>query len=66
MIDPAQILQKMTTNSQIMRNPMARNIMNMAKSGDISGIEQFGRNIARERGVDFTEEFNKFRRNFPM
>ena len=53
-------------NSQMMQNPMIKNVMGMAQKGDISGVENFGRNIAKERGVDFDSEFEKFKRQFPM
>ena len=49
-----------------MSNPMAKNIMGMAQKGDFAGVEQLGRNIAKERGMDFDSEFEKFKRQFPM
>lgn len=61
-----QMIQQMVGNSQIMSNPMAKNVLDMAQKGDISGIEQFGRNIAKERGVDFDKAFLDFKRQFPM
>ena len=42
------------------------NMIDMAKSGDISGIEQIGRNIAKEKGIDFDKEFSKFKNQFPL
>ena len=44
--NPRQFIQNMMGNSQIMSNPMAKNIMGMAKKGDFAGVEQLGRNIA--------------------
>lgn len=63
--NPQQMIQSMMGNSEIMQNPMAKNVIGMAKNGDISGIEQLGRNIAKERGVDFDQEFAKFKSQFP-
>lgn len=64
--NPQQMIQQMMGNSQIMSNPMAKNVIEMAQNGDLSGIEQFGRNIAKERGVDFDKAFSDFKRQFPM
>ena len=63
---PQQFLQSMMGNSQIMQNPMARNIIDMAQKGDVEGIEQMGRNIAKERGIDFDKAFSDFKKQFPI
>ena len=63
--NPQQIIQNMMGNNEIMKNPMAKTILGMAKNGDIAGVEQLGRNIAKERGVDFDQEFAKFKNQFP-
>lgn len=60
---PEMLLNKML-NSNISNNPMANNILNMARRGDVKSIEQFGRNIANERGVNFDVEFEKFKHQF--
>lgn len=65
MQNPQQFIQSMMGNSQVMSNPMAKNIMNMAQKGDLKGIEQFGRNIAKEKGIDFDQAFDQFRNQFP-
>jgi hypothetical protein len=66
MRNPQAFLQQMMNNPQFANNPMAQNIFNMAKNGDVKGIEQFGRNIASERGTNFDEEFAKFKSQFGM
>ena len=63
---PQQFLQSMIGNSQIMQNPMARNIIDMAQKGDAEGIEQMGRNIAKEKGIDFDKAFSDFKNQFPL
>ena len=63
---PQQFLQSMMGNSQIMQNPMARNIIDMAQKGDVAGIEQMGRNIAKEKGIDFDKAFSDFKKQFPI
>jgi hypothetical protein len=45
-------------------NPMIANLVNMAKSGNTQGIEQFARNYMKERGMDFDKEFASFMNNF--
>ena len=63
---PQQFLHSMIGNSQIMQNPMARNIIDMAQKGDVEGIEQMGRNIAKEKGIDFDKAFSDFKKQFPI
>ena len=63
---PQQFLQSMIGNSQIMQNPIARNIIDMAQKGDVEGIEQMGRNIAKEKGIDFDKAFSDFKNQFPL
>ena len=63
---PQQFLQSMIGNRQIMQNPMARNIIDMAQKGDVEGIEQMGRNIAKEKGIDFDKAFSDFKKQFPI
>lgn len=63
---PQQFIQQMMGDNQIMQNPMAKNVLNMAQNGDISGIEKMGRNIAKEKGIDFDKAFNNFKSQFPM
>ena len=63
--NPQQIIQQMLKdNCQFASNPIVMNMLDMAKSGDISGIEQIGRNIAKEKGIDFDKEFSKFKNQF--
>ena len=63
--NPQQIIQQMLKdNCQFANNPIVMNMLDMAKSGDISGIEQIGKNIAKEKGIDFDKEFSKFKNQF--
>ena len=45
-------------------NPMINNLINMAEKGDNQGIENFARNVLKERGLNYDEEFKKFRDTF--
>ena len=66
MKNPQAFIQQMMNNSQVMSNPMAKNIIDMAQKGDVEGIEQMGRNIAKERGIDFDKAFSDFKKQFPI
>ena len=45
-------------------NPMIGNLIKMAKEGNTKGVEEFARNICKERGKNFDDEFSKFMNNF--
>lgn len=73
MNNPLQLLQTFMTNKgnpqQLLlramsmmgnNNPMIENLVNMANSGDTKGVEQFARNILKEKGIDFDKEFPNF------
>lgn len=59
-------MQILNSNPQIANNPMVKNIFNMAKDGDIQGIEQMGRNMAKEKGIDFDKSFSDFKNQFHL
>lgn len=58
---PQQMVMNMMGNNT---NPMINNLMNMAKNGDNKGIENFARNICKEKGMDFDKDFKDFMKNF--
>ena len=45
-------------------SPMGRNLLNLARNGQTQEIEKIARNLCKERGVDFDQEFMKFRQMF--
>lgn len=53
------ILQQNANN-----NPILQNAMNLAKNGDTAALEMIARNLAQQRGLNFDEEFAKFKQNF--
>ena len=55
---PQSILSKFNVN-----NPILNNVINMAQNGDTKGVENFARNICKQKGLDFDTEFNKFKSN---
>ena len=59
-MSPQQIINQMSGN----KNPMITNLMNMMQTGNSKGVEDFARNIFKEKGRDFDKEFGEFRKNF--
>ena len=59
-MSPKQIINQMSGN----KNPMITNLMNMMQTGDSKGVEDFARNIFKEKGRDFDKEFGEFKKNF--
>lgn len=61
-----EFIQQMMNNSQIMQNPMAKNAIGMAQSGDTKGIEQMARNLCREKGINPDEMINQIKSRMGM
>lgn len=45
-------------------NPVMKNLIEMAEKGDTKGVENFARNMCKEKGIDFDKEFAQFQQNF--
>lgn len=58
-LTPKTVVEKMGMN-----NPIINNLITMAQNGDTQGVENFARNIMKERGRDFDTEFYNFKNNF--
>ena len=43
---------------------MITNLIKLAQSGNSGKVEEFARNICKERGKNFDDEFSKFMNNF--
>lgn len=61
--NPQQMMIQMLGNNS---NPMAKQVLEMAKKGDSKGIEEFARNVCKEKGANFDEEFSNFKNNLGM
>lgn len=59
--NPQQLVEKLVMNNT---NPMLRQLVEKAKSGDTKGVEEFARNIYKQQGRDFDKEFSQFMSNF--
>lgn len=65
--NPQQFLkQMMKNNPYVGDNPIAKNVFEMAENGNVNGIEQLGRNIAKEKGIDFDKAFSDFKNQFHL
>ena len=45
------------------QNPIINNAANLAENGNAAALEQLARNLAKEKGLDFDQEFAKFRQS---
>lgn len=64
MIKGGQNPQQLMLNileGQAASNPMSANLLDLAKSGKTTDIEQIVRNISKQRGIDFDKEFTAFK-----
>lgn len=66
MQNPQQFIQSMIGNNKIMQNPMAKNVLGMAQKGDTKGIEQFARNLCKEKGLNPDDVMNQVKNQFHM
>ncbi len=60
-MNPKSIAMNILKNSS---NPICSNLLQMAEKGDTKGIEQFAKNVCKEKGIDFDKQFNEFMSNF--
>ena len=55
--NPQQFVMNMIGQNQ---TPMGMQLINLAKTGNTNQIEQFARNVCKERGMDFDKSFAEF------
>ena len=55
--NPQQFVMNMLVQNQ---TPMGMQLINLAKTGNKTQIENFARNICKERGMDFDKQFAEF------
>lgn len=63
--NPQQLMLSVL-QSQAGNNPMMNNLLNLAKNGQTTQIEQIARNLYTSQGLDFDKEFQAFRRNLGL
>ena len=63
--NPQQLIMSLLEDS-IPNNPIAQNVMELAKNGRGADIEKIARNLCAQRGIDFDTEFNSFKNNLGL
>lgn len=58
------MIQQMMSNNRVANNPMIKNAMSMAQSGNSKGIEQMARNLCKEKGINPDDVMKQIRGNF--
>lgn len=58
------IMQQIMSNNRIMGNPIIKNAMSMAQSGNSKGIEQMARNLCKEKGLNADEVMQQIKSKF--
>lgn len=61
--NPQQLLMEIL-EGEASTNPIMGNLLTMAKENRTADIEQFARNLAKDRGIDFDKEFSKFKKQY--
>ena len=61
--NPQQLMLQFLQQNMMQGNPMAQNLLSLAQSGNTAQIEEFARNVCREKGIDYDKEFNNFKKN---
>ena len=66
MRNPQAFMQQMMNNSQVMRNPMAKNAIQMYQKGDTQGLQAMAENLAKERGTTVDDMKSQIMAQFGM
>jgi hypothetical protein len=66
MRNPQAFMQQIMNNNQIMQNPIGKNAIELARKGDIQGLNSLAENLCKERGTTFEEMKSKFRSQFNL
>ena len=66
MRNPQAFMQQIMNNSQFMQNPIGKNAIELARKGDIQGLNSLAENLCKERGTTFEEMKSKFRSQFNL
>ena len=61
--NPQQIMISILEEGVAANNPIAANLLDMAKNNRTADIEKVARNLCAERGIDFDKEFSSFKYN---
>ena len=64
--NPQEFMRQMMNNSQVMRNPMAKNAIQMYQKGDTQGLQAMAENLAKERGTTVDDMKSQIMDQFGM
>lgn len=66
-MNPMQMfINKMMNSPQMQNNPMARNALEMYRSGDVKGLQNMAENICKENGTTTEDVKNRIMQQFGM
>lgn len=60
--NPQQLLMGILQQGN--NNPILNNAMNLAKKGNIGGLQLLARNLAAQKGLDYDKAFEEFKNQF--
>ena len=61
--NPQQLVLNILESNLAQVNPIAANLLDLAKNNRTAEIERVARNLCEQRGIDFDKEFNNFKSN---
>lgn len=64
--NPMQMIVNKLTQSFGNSNPMMNNVIGMAQKNDVKGLEEFARNLAKEKGVNVDDYYKQAMDMFGM
>lgn len=64
MINPKELAFSKMMQMGLGNNPMLKNLIELANSGKKVDIEKIAKNLCKERGLDFDNEFANFTKQF--
>lgn len=64
--NPEQFIQQAMNNSQMMKNPIFKNTVDMMKRGDNKGLEEMARNLCAEKGINPEDAIKQIKLHFGM
>lgn len=59
--NPKDMVMQMAKNNN---NPMLNNLVNMANKGDNKGVQDFARNMFKEKGIDIDKDLVELKELF--
>lgn len=57
-MNPQQLIMSIMQNNN---NPILQNAMSLAQNGNVSALQNLARNLAQQKGLNFDEEFARFK-----